>query len=109
MGVAVLHLGPGFPEVLQRHQQHAEALSLVLFQMLVVHLVCAAQRQEVGAAAVVLADVPADVTVVGMPAKIVRVHGKKDEQAIHDMEGGREYYTTKLAELREASHRSSHL
>jgi serine O-acetyltransferase len=25
------------------------------------------------------------------------------------MEGGREYYTTKLAELREASHRSSHL
>ncbi|MGB4961907.1 MAG: serine O-acetyltransferase, partial [Streptococcus suis] len=45
----------------------------------------------------------------GMPAKIVRVHGKKDEQAIHDMEGGREYYTTKLAELREASHHSSHL
>ena len=27
----------------------------------------------------------------------------KDEQAIHDMEGGREYYTTKLAELREAA------
>ena len=67
------------------------------------------ENSKVGAAAVVLADVPADVTVVGMPAKIVRVHGKKDEQAIHDMEGGREYYTTKLAELREASHRSSHL
>ena len=67
------------------------------------------ENAKVGAAAVVLADVPADVTVVGMPAKIVRVHGKKDEQAIHDMEGGREYYTTKLAELREASHRSSHL
>ena len=67
------------------------------------------ENSKVGAAAVVLADVPADVTVVGMPAKIVRVHGKKDEQAIHDMEGGRENYTTKLAELREASHRSSHL
>lgn len=67
------------------------------------------ENAKVGAAAVVLADVPADVTVVGMPAKIVRVHGKKDEQAIHDMEGGREHYTTKLAELREASHRSSHL
>ena len=67
------------------------------------------ENAKVGAAAVVLADVPADVTVVGMPAKIVRVHGKKDEQAIHDMEGGREYYTTKLAELREASHHSSHL
>ena len=48
------------------------------------------ENAKVGAAAVVLADVPADVTVVGMPAKIVRVHGKKDEQAIHDMEGGRE-------------------
>lgn len=35
------------------------------------------ENAKVGAAAVVLADVPADVTVVGMPAKIVRVHGKK--------------------------------
>lgn len=67
------------------------------------------ENAKVGAAAVVLADVPADVTVVGMPAKIVRVHGRKDEKVIHDMEGGREYYTTKLAELREASHHSSHL
>lgn len=64
---------------------------------------------KVGAAAVVLADVPANVTVVGMPAKIVRVHGKKDERIIHDMEDSREHYTTKLAELREASHCSSHL
>ncbi|HEL0380036.1 TPA: serine O-acetyltransferase [Streptococcus equi subsp. zooepidemicus] len=32
---------------------------------------------KVGAAAVVLADVPAGVTVVGIPAKIVRVHEKK--------------------------------
>lgn len=35
------------------------------------------ENAKVGAAAVVLADVPADVTVVGMPAKIVRVHGQK--------------------------------
>ncbi len=34
------------------------------------------ENAKVGAA-VVLADVPADVTVVGMPAKIVRVHGQK--------------------------------
>ncbi|WP_161941405.1 serine O-acetyltransferase EpsC, partial [Streptococcus suis] len=44
------------------------------------------ENAKVGAAAVVLADVPADVTVVGMPAKIVRVHGQKDEKIIHDME-----------------------
>lgn len=67
------------------------------------------ENAKVGAAAVVIADVPADVTVVGMPAKIVRVHGKKDEEVIHDMEGAREHYSIKLAELREASHHSSHL
>ncbi|WP_155965222.1 serine O-acetyltransferase [Streptococcus ruminantium] len=67
------------------------------------------ENAKVGAAAVVLADVPANVTVVGMPAKIVRVHGRKDEKAIHDMEDGREHYTAKLAELKEASHHSSHL
>lgn len=32
---------------------------------------------KVGAAAVVLTDVPAGVTVVGIPAQIVRVHEKK--------------------------------
>ncbi|WP_156008229.1 serine O-acetyltransferase [Streptococcus ruminantium] len=67
------------------------------------------ENAKVGAAAVVLADVPANVTVVGMPAKIVRVHGRKDEKVIHDMEDGREHYTIKLAELKEASHHSSHL
>ena len=35
------------------------------------------ENAKVGAAAVVVADVPSDVTVVGIPAKIVRVHGKK--------------------------------
>lgn len=67
------------------------------------------ENAKVGAAAVVLADVPADVTVVGMPAKIVRVHGKKDEEVIHDLEDHREHYLRKLEELREASHRSAGL
>ncbi|MFX3962440.1 serine O-acetyltransferase, partial [Streptococcus suis] len=65
------------------------------------------ENAKVGAAAVVLADVPADVTVVGMPDKIVRVHGQKDEKVIHEMEDGREHYSNNLAELRDASHRSS--
>ena len=54
------------------------------------------KNSKVGAAAVVVSDVPADVTVVGVPAKVVRVHGKKDENAIHDLEEHREYYTSKL-------------
>ena len=54
------------------------------------------KNSKVGAAAVVVSDVPADVTVVGVPAKVVRVHGKKDEEAIHDLEEHREYYTSKL-------------
>ena len=36
------------------------------------------ENAKVGAAAVVLSDVPEDVTVVGVPAKVVRVNGKKD-------------------------------
>ncbi|HGD5333721.1 TPA: serine O-acetyltransferase [Streptococcus agalactiae] len=40
------------------------------------------ENAKVGAAAVVLADVPADVTVVGVPAKVVRVHGQKDDLQI---------------------------
>ena len=56
-----------------------------------------------------MADVPSDVTVVGIPAKIVRVHGKKDEPVIHEVEEKREYYVNKLEQAREASHRSSGL
>lgn len=44
------------------------------------------ENAKVGAAAVVLSDVPADVTVVGVPAKVVRVHGQKDAITIKSME-----------------------
>lgn len=67
------------------------------------------KNARVGAAAVVVADVPADVTVVGVPAKVVRVHGKKDVDAIHNMEENREYYTSKLEEARYQSLHSSKL
>lgn len=67
------------------------------------------ENAKVGASAVVVSDVPADVTVVGIPAKIVRVHGQKAIDEINDMETDRQYYTTKLEALRDASHHSSHL
>ena len=67
------------------------------------------ENAKVGAAAVVVADVPSDVTVVGIPAKIVRVHGQKDELTIHEVEAKREYYLDKLDHAKEASHRSSGL
>lgn len=69
------------------------------------------EEAKVGAAAVVVSDVPARVTVVGIPAKVVRVHGKKDELVIHQIEEEREsrYYTSKLEELRDNSHHSSGL
>ena len=67
------------------------------------------ENAKVGAGAVVVADVPSDVTVVGSPAKIVRVHGQKDEPTIHEVEEQREYYLDKLEHAREASHRSSGL
>ncbi|HGC8721973.1 TPA: serine O-acetyltransferase [Streptococcus agalactiae] len=56
------------------------------------------ENAKVGAAAVVLADVPADVTVVGVPAKVVRVHGQKDDLQIRSIENDREesYYSSKL-------------
>ena len=45
-----------------------------------------------------VADVPSDVTVVGIPAKIVRVHGQKDAPTIKNLEEIREesYYSSKL-------------
>ncbi|HEV6525129.1 TPA: serine O-acetyltransferase [Streptococcus pneumoniae] len=64
------------------------------------------ENAKVGAAAVVVADVPSDVTVVGIPAKIVRLHGKKDEPVIHEVEEKREYYVNKLEQAKDASHRS---
>ncbi|VLE67283.1 serine O-acetyltransferase [Streptococcus pneumoniae] len=67
------------------------------------------ENAKVGAAAVVVADVPSDVTVVGIPAKIVRLHGKKDEPVIHEVEEKREYYVNKLEQAKDASHRLSGL
>lgn len=66
---------------------------------------------KVGASAVVVSDVPAEVTVVGIPAKVVRVHGQKDDTVIHKIEEerGRHYYTSKLEELRDNSLHSSQL
>ena len=56
------------------------------------------ENARVGAGAVVVADVPSDVTVVGIPAKIVRVHGQKDTPTIKNLEEIREesYYLYKL-------------
>lgn len=56
------------------------------------------ENAKVGASAVVVTDVPSEVTVVGIPAKVVRVKGKKDVERI-----------TSLEEKREASYHSSHL
>lgn len=66
-------------------------------------------KAKVGAGAVVVSDVPGDVTVVGVPAKIVRVHGRKDEPIIHQEEEKREYYVNKMEHAKEASHHSSSL
>ncbi len=43
------------------------------------------EKAKVGAGAVVVSGC-LDVTVVGVPAKIVRVHGEKDELIIHEVE-----------------------
>jgi serine O-acetyltransferase len=55
------------------------------------------ENAKVGASAVVVTDVPPEVTVVGIPAKVVRVKGKKDVERITSLE------------KREASYHSSHL
>lgn len=82
--------------------------ALILAHAQVIGPVEIGENAKVGAA-VVVADVPSDVTVVGIPAKIVRVHGQKDEPTIHEVEEKREYYVNKLEHAREASHRSSGL
>ena len=48
------------------------------------------ENAKVGASAVVVTDVPPEVTVVGIPAKVVRVKGKKDVERITSLEEKRE-------------------
>ena len=97
-GVMLYHgvtLGGTGKDVGKRHPTVREG-ALVSAHAQVIGPIVIGKNARVGAAAVVVADVPADVTVVGVPAKVVRVHGKKDVDAIHNMEENREYYTSKL-------------
>ena len=97
-GVMLYHgvtLGGTGKDVGKRHPTVREG-ALVSEHAQVIGPIEIGKNSKVGAAAVVVSDVPADVTVVGVPAKVVRVHGKKDENAIHDLEEHREYYTSKL-------------
>lgn len=97
-GVMLYHgvtLGGTGKDVGKRHPTVREG-ALVSAHAQVIGPIEIGENSKVGAAAVVVSDVPADVTVVGVPAKVVRVHGKKDENAIHDLEEHREYYTSKL-------------
>ena len=101
-GVMLYHgvtLGGTGKDVGKRHPTVREG-ALVSAHAQVIGPIEIGKNAKVGAAAVVVSDVPADVTVVGVPAKVVRVHGKKDETIIHDMEENREYYTSKLEEAR---------
>lgn len=101
-GVMLYHgvtLGGTGKDVGKRHPTVREG-ALVSAHAQVIGPIEIGKNARVGAAAVVVADVPADVTVVGVPAKVVRVHGKKDMDAIHNMEENREYYTSKLEESR---------
>lgn len=101
-GVMLYHgvtLGGTGKDVGKRHPTVREG-ALVSAHAQVIGPIEIGKNARVGAAAVVVADVPADVTVVGVPAKVVRIHGKKDVDAIHNMEENREYYTSKLEESR---------
>ena len=110
-GVMLYHgvtLGGTGKDVGKRHPTVREG-ALVSAHAQVIGPVEIGAKAKVGAGAVVVSDVPSDVTVVGVPAKIVRVHGRKDEPVIHQEEEKREYYTNKLEHAKEASHRSSSL
>lgn len=110
-GVMLYHgvtLGGTGKDVGKRHPTVREG-ALVSAHAQVIGPVEIGAKAKVGAGAVVVSDVPSDVTVVGVPAKIVRVHGQKDEPVIHQEEEKREYYMNKLEHAKEASHRSSSL
>ena len=108
-GVMLYHgvtLGGTGKDVGKRHPTVREG-ALVSAHAQVIGPIEIGAKAKVGAGAVVVSDVPSDVTVVGVPAKIVRVHGKKDVPIIHQEEEKREYYMNKLEHAKEASHRSS--
>ena len=110
-GVMLYHgvtLGGTGKDVGKRHPTVREG-ALVSAHAQVIGPIEIGAKAKVGAGAVVVSDVPSDVTVVGVPAKIVRVHGKKDEPVIHQEEEKREYYVNKMEHAKEASHHSSSL
>ncbi|MDB8642408.1 serine O-acetyltransferase [Streptococcus australis] len=110
-GVMLYHgvtLGGTGKDVGKRHPTVREG-ALVSAHAQVIGPIEIGAKAKVGAGAVVVSDVPSDVTVVGVPAKIVRVHGKKDEPIIHQEEEKREYYVNKMEHAKEASHHSSSL
>ena len=110
-GVMLYHgvtLGGTGKDTGKRHPTVREG-SLVSAHAQVIGPIEIGAKAKVGAGAVVVSDVPSDVTVVGVPAKIVRVHGKKDEPIIHQEEEKREYYVNKMEHAKEASHHSSSL
>ena len=110
-GVMLYHgvtLGGTGKDIGKRHPTVREG-ALVSAHAQVIGPIEIGAKAKIGAGAVVVSDVPSDVTVVGVPAKIVRVHGKKDEPIIHQEEEKREYYVNKMEHAKEASHRSSSL